>query len=100
MSRALADLRAGDTLVVWKLDGLGRSLPNLLESPRWLHERDVALRSLTEHIDTATAAGARLYSVLGAVAQFKRDVLRERTAAGTRAAQARGEHAGRPSALT
>ncbi len=100
MDRALADLRAGDTLVVWKLDRLGRSLRNLLEIAETLHERDVALRSLTEHIDTATAAGKMLYSVLGAVAQFERDVLRERTVAGIRAAQARGEHVGRPPALT
>lgn len=100
MDRALADLRAGDTLVVWKLDRLGRSLRNLLEIAETLSERDVALRSLTEHIDTATAAGKMLYSVLGAVAQFERDVLRERTVAGIRAAQARGEHVGRPRALT
>ena len=100
MDRALAGLRAGDTLVVWKLDRLGRSLRNLLEIAETLHERDVALRSLTEHIDTATAAGKMLYSVLGAVAQFERDVLRERTVAGIRAAQARGEHVGRPPALT
>lgn len=100
MDRALADLRAGDTLVVWKLDRLGRSLRNLLEIAETLHERDVAPRSLTEHIDTATAAGKMLYSVLGAVAQFERDVLRERTVAGIRAAQARGEHLGRPKALT
>ncbi len=100
MDRALAELRAGDTLVVWKLDRLGRSLRNLLEIAETLHDRDVALRSLTEHIDTATAAGKMLYSVLGAVAQFERDVLRERTVAGIRAAQARGEHVGRPPALT
>ncbi len=100
MDRALADLCAGDTLVVWKLDRLGRSLRNLLEIAETLHERDVALRSLTEHIDTATAARKMLYSVLGAVAQFERDVLRERAVAGIRAAQARGEHVGRPSALS
>ncbi len=57
LERSITDLRAGDTLVVWKLDRLGRSLPNLLEVAETLHERDVALRSLTEHIDTATAAG-------------------------------------------
>jgi DNA invertase Pin-like site-specific DNA recombinase len=100
MDRALADLRAGDTLVVWKLDRLGRSLRNLLEIADVLRDRDIALRSLTEHLDTATAAGRMLYSVLGAVAQFERDVLRERTVAGIRAAQARGEHVGRPRVLT
>jgi len=100
LDRALGELRAGDTLVVWKLDRLGRSLRNLLEIAEVLRERDIALRSLTEHLDTATAAGRMLYSVLGAVAQFERDVLRERTVAGIRAAQARGEHVGRPRALT
>jgi DNA invertase Pin-like site-specific DNA recombinase len=65
-----------------------------------LRERGVALRSLTEHIDTGTAAGQMLYSVLGAVAQFERDVLRERTVAGLAAAKRRGERLGRPFALT
>jgi len=72
LDRALAELRAGDTLVVWKLDGLGRSLRNLLEVAETPRERGVALRSLTEHIDTASAAGKMLYAVLGAVAQFER----------------------------
>ncbi len=65
-----------------------------------LRERDAALRSLTDHIDADTAAGRMLYAVLGAVAQFERDVLRERTVAGMRAAQRRGEHIGRPAALS
>ena len=100
LSRALADLTVGDTLVVWRLDRLGRSLRDLLDISEILRERDVALRSLTDHIDTATAAGRMLYAVLGAVAQFERDVLRERTVAGMRAAKSRGEHIGRPAALT
>ncbi len=100
LRRALADLAAGDTLVVWRLDRLGRSLRDLLEISEMLREGDVALRSLTDHIDTATAAGRMLYAVLGAVAQFERDVLRERTVAGMRAAKRRGEHIGRPAALT
>jgi len=100
LDRALGELRAGDTLVVWKLDRLGRSLRNLLEIAEVLRERDIALRSLTEHLDTATGAGRMLYSALSAVAQFERDVLRERTVAGIRAARARGEHVGRPRALT
>jgi DNA invertase Pin-like site-specific DNA recombinase len=75
------------------------------ESLEWdvaeaLRERGVALRSLTEHIDTSTAAGKMLYAVLGAVAKFERDVLRERTIAGIRAARVRGERLGRPPALT
>jgi DNA invertase Pin-like site-specific DNA recombinase len=99
LDRALAELRAGDTLVVWRLDRLGRSLRHLLEMSEMLRDRGVAMRSLTEHIDTATAAGKMLYAILGAVAQFERDVLSERTVAGMRAAQSRGEHIGRPAAL-
>lgn len=99
LDRALAELRAGDTLVVWRLDRLGRSLRHLLEISEMLRDRGAALRSLSERIDTAKAAGKMLYTILGAVAQFERDVLRERTVAGMRAAQSRGEHIGRPSAL-
>jgi DNA invertase Pin-like site-specific DNA recombinase len=100
LDRALGELRPGDTLVVWKLDRLGRSLRDLLDVAEALRERYIALRSLTEHIDTSTAAGKMLYAVLGAVAQFERDVLRERTVAGMRAAKSRGEHIGRPPALS
>ncbi len=75
--RAIEDVAAGDTLVVWRLDRLGRSLRDLLEIAETLRERHVSLRSLTDHIDTGTAAGRMLYAVLGAVAQFERDVLRE-----------------------
>jgi len=99
LDRALADLHAGDTLVVWRLDRLGRSLRHLLDVSEMLRGRDVALRSLTDHIDTGTAAGRMLYAVLGAVAQFERDVLRERTVAGLAAAKRRGERLGRPPAL-
>ena len=77
-----------------------KDLRDLLDISETLRERDVALRSLTDHIDTGTAAGRMLYAVLGAVAQFERDVLRERTVAGMRAAKRRGEHIGRPLALT
>jgi DNA invertase Pin-like site-specific DNA recombinase len=100
LDRALADLHAGDTFVVWRLDRLGRSLRDLLDVAEMLRERDVALRSLTDHIDTGTAAGRMLYAVLGAVAQFERDVLRERTVAGLAAAKRRGERLGRPPALS
>ncbi len=100
LHRALEDLCASDTLVVWRLDRLGRSLRDLLDLSETLRERDVALLSLTDHIDTGTAAGRMLYAVLGAVAQFERDVLRERTVAGMRAAKKRGEHIGRPPVLS
>jgi len=96
----IEDLRSGDTLVVWRLDRLGRSLRDLLDIADGLRERNIALRSLTDHIDTGTAAGRMLYAVLGAVAQFERDVLRERTVAGLAAAKRRGERLGRRPALT
>jgi DNA invertase Pin-like site-specific DNA recombinase len=92
---------SGDTLVVvWKLDRLGRSLRDLMDVAEALRDRGVVLRSLTEHIDTSTAAGKMLYAVLGAVARFERDVLRERTILGIRAARVRGERLGRPPVLT
>lgn len=95
LAAALAALEPGDTLVVWRLDRLGRSLKHLLEIAEDLQERKVALRSLSDAIDTATPAGRMLYAVLGAVAQFERDVLRDRTRAGMAAAKRRGEHVGR-----
>jgi len=100
LGRAIEDLGAGDTLVVWRLDRLGRSLRDLLDIAEMLRERDVALRSLIDHIDTGTAAGRMLYAVLGAVAQLERDMLRERTVAGLAAAKRRGERLGRRPALT
>jgi len=100
LQRALDELKRGDTLVVWRLDRLGRSLSHLLSIVDELRGRDVRLRSLTEHIDTATAAGNLLYAVLGAVAQFERDIIRERTVAGMKAAKKRGERIGRRPALT
>jgi DNA invertase Pin-like site-specific DNA recombinase len=100
LARAFDDLRRGDTLCVWKLDRLGRSLPHLLEVSQALLEAGVALRSLTEHIDTSTPAGRMLYSVLGAVAEFERDTIRERSRCGLIAARSRGERIGRKPALT
>lgn len=97
---AITQLLVGDTLIVWRLDRLGRSLPDLLDIAARLRSRGVALRSLTEHIDTSTAAGAMLYAVLGAVAQFERDVMRERTVAAIAQKRRRGEPIGRPRALT
>jgi DNA invertase Pin-like site-specific DNA recombinase len=103
LERAIAALAPGDTLVVWKLDRIGRSLRHLLDSAEALRERGVALRSLTEHIDTSTAAGQMLYSSIpcwGPSLKFERDVLRERTVASLAAAKRCGEHLGRPFALT
>jgi DNA invertase Pin-like site-specific DNA recombinase len=99
LSQVLAELRAGDTLVVWRLDRLGRSLAHLIELATYLRRGGVFLRSLTENFDTGTASGRLLYHVLGAVAEFERETIRERTVAGMRSAQMRGTHLGRPRVL-
>lgn len=91
-------LRAGDTLVVWRLDRLGRSLKHLIDTVTTLHERDIGFRSLTENIDTTTSSGKLIFHVFGALAEFERDLIRERTQAGLQAARARGRHGGRPRA--
>lgn len=93
-------LRPGDTLVVWRLDRLGRSLPHLIQTVRELHDREVGFRSLQENIDTTTSGGRLIFHVFGALAEFERDITRERTQAGLAAARARGRSGGRPSALT
>ncbi len=93
-------MRKGDTLVVWRLDRLGRSLPQLVATVRRLEERGFGLRSLTEGIDTASASGTLVFHVFGALAQFERDLIRERTLAGLAAARARGRRGGRPGKLT
>lgn len=96
----LDQLRQGDVLVVWRLDRLGRSLRNLIELAGELERRGVALVSLTESIDTSTPGGKLVFHVFGALAEFERDLIRERTLAGLAAARARGRHGGRPPALT
>lgn len=93
---ALHYLRAGDTLVVWCLDRLGRSLKHLIETVTQLHEREIGFRSLTENIDTTTSTGKLIFHVFGALAEFERDLIRERTTAGLAAARARGRRGGRP----
>ena len=99
MSKALAFLRAGDCLVVWKLDRLGRSLPHLLAIVTSLRERGVAFRSLTEQIDTTTPQGELLFHIFGALAQFERALIQERVQAGLAAARRRGRRGGRPVAI-
>jgi DNA invertase Pin-like site-specific DNA recombinase len=96
---ALNYLRAGDSLVVWKLDRLARSLKQLIETVELLESRSIGLRSLTEAIDTATAGGKLVFHVFGALAEFERSIIRERTKAGLEAARARGKKGGRPPAL-
>ncbi len=99
LNAALAFARSGDTLVVWKLDRLGRSLKNLIETVNTLKERGVEFVSLTEKIDTTTPGGKLIFHLMGALAEFERDLTRERTSAGLEAARARGRKGGRPKAL-
>ena len=93
-------LRPGDTLVVWRLDRLGRSLPHLIETVRGLAARGVGFRSLQEAIDTTTPGGRLVFHVFGSLAEFERDLIRERTMAGLAAARRRGRVGGRPTVMT
>src|SRR6266487_6396304 len=95
----LAYLNEGDTLVVWKLDRLGRSLKELIETVENLQKRSIALVSLTEHIDTTTATGKLFLQFLAMLAEFERNLISERTRAGLDAARARGRKGGRPKVL-
>jgi DNA invertase Pin-like site-specific DNA recombinase len=94
LERCLSSLCSGDVLVVWKLDRLARSLRDLLDILERLAKSGAGLRSVTEPIDTSTAAGLMMIHVLGAVAQFERSIIRERVVAGQRAARARGKRWG------
>ena len=93
---ALAQCRKGDTLVVWKLDRLGRSLPHLVETVRALGDRGAGFKSLQENIDTTTSGGRLFFHIFASLAEFERDLIRERTNAGLSAARARGRKGGRP----
>jgi len=99
LKEALAYARVGDTLVVWRLDRLGRSLPHLIETVAALAARGIGFKSLTEQIDTTTPGGKLVFHVFGALAEFERDLTRERTHAGLAAARARGRTGGRPKKL-
>src|SRR5207302_7724781 len=94
LDEALAYLRPGDTLVVWKLDRAGRSLTHLIELLKSLKERGIEFISLTEQIDTTTPGGKLIFHLMGALAEFERDLIRERTNAGLAAAKARGRVVG------
>ena len=96
----LEQLRAGDVVVVWRLDRLGRSLRHLIDVVNDLQSHGVQLRSLTENLDTSTPSGKLTFHVFGAMAQFERDLIRERTQAGLAAARARGRKGGRPTVWT
>ena len=95
LEEALKYLRSGDTLVVWKLDRLGRTVKGLVEMVESLQERGVQFRSLTDGIDTSTTAGRFFFHVMAALAQMERELIRERTNAGLKAARARGRMGGR-----
>ncbi len=95
LSEALDFLRDGDTLVVWKLDRLGRSLKHLIETVNLLEEKKAGFKSLTENMDTTSPGGKLFFHVFGALAEFERALIRERTKAGLEAARARGRKGGR-----
>lgn len=85
--------------MVWRLDRLGRSLPHLIETVRSLEASGIGFRSLTEHLDTTTSNGRLVFHLFGALAEFERELIRERTKAGLAAARARGRKGGRPAKL-
>jgi DNA invertase Pin-like site-specific DNA recombinase len=96
LAQALAQARAGDTIVVWRLDRLGRSLSHLIETVTSLEQQGIGFRSLTENIDTTTSGGKLIFHIFGALAEFERNLIRERTNAGLQAARARGRIGGKP----
>jgi DNA invertase Pin-like site-specific DNA recombinase len=99
MEEALNYVREGDTLVVWRLDRLGRSLKHLIELIGRLEEKKIGFKSLQESIDTMSSGGRLIFHIFGALAEFERNLIRERTTAGLAAARARGRKGGRPRAL-
>ena len=99
LSAALEYAREGDTLVVWRLDRLGRSLKQLIEIVNDLDNRNIGLKSLHESLDTSSNSGKLIFHIFGALAEFERNLIRERTQAGLKAARARGRKGGRPKSL-
>ena len=100
LEACLKSLREGDALIVWRLDRLGRSLADLIRLTQDLQARGIAFASLTERIDTRSPAGQLVFHMFGALAEFERNLIRERTMAGLKAARARGRKGGRPRKLT
>lgn len=100
LAAALDYMRPGDVLAVWKLDRLARSMRQLIETAELLDARGIGLRSLTEQIDTTTAGGRLVFHMFGALAEFERSIIRERSRAGLEAARARGRIGGRKPKLT
>jgi len=100
LTDALEYLREGDTLVVWRLDRLGRSLKHLINTVESLEQRKIGFKSLQESIDTSTSSGRLVFHLFCALAEFERNLIRDRTQAGLQAARARGKSGGRPKALS
>lgn len=100
LAEAMKYLRKGDTLLVWKLDRLGRSLPHLVETITKLELKGVGFKSLTENIDTTTTSGKLVFHLFAALADFERDLIRERTCAGLATARAKGRRGGRRRVMT
>lgn len=99
LEQAISFLREGDTLVVWQLDRLGRSIQHLIQTVQSLNNRQIGFQSLRENIDTTTSGGKLVFHIFGALAEFERELIRERTNAGLKAARARGRLGGRPPLL-
>jgi len=99
LEKAKEVLRKGDTLVVWRLDRLGRSLKNLIDWMSYLEKEGIALQSLHETIDTSTPTGKLVFHLFAALAEFERNLIKERTLAGLSAARSRGKKGGRPKSL-
>ena len=99
LKAALDYVRDGDVIVVWRLDRLSRSLKDLIELVSLLESRGIGLKSLHESIDTASSSGKLIFHIFGALAEFERNIIRERTNAGLQAARARGRKGGRPKVL-
>lgn len=100
LEKLLNDLRKGDVVVIWKLDRLGRSFRDLVNLVNSFIEKGVGLRSLNDHIDTTTAHGRLIFNIFGSLAEFERELIKERTIAGLEAARARGKKGGRPSGMS
>lgn len=100
LKQALSHLRSGDTLVVWRLDRLGRSLLHLIQTVKDLSEKGISFKSVQEAIDTTTSGGQLFFHIFGALAQFERELTKERIGSGLKAARARGKFGGRPRCMT
>lgn len=99
LARCLSELQPGDTLVIWRLDRLGRSLPHLLATIEELNAREIGFESVHDHVDTTSATGRLVLHILAALSQFERELTKERIAAGLASARARNRKLGRPSVL-